>query len=168
VQIATLVYIAVLWLGVLPTALFPGVAWMSSARNHSRTLFAAVRLHPGHVIFTGSPTEWKIASNCLRVVGETPDGRRLTVYANECPGRAGFRIYNPPFDQVMQEMTRVMIRPPLIATSPGAAPLRDISEYFCHSPLETHPRSAAFISARPSMCAARRPASGCEIPSCAV
>jgi len=134
-------YILVLWLGVLPIRLWPFEGWglAGRLRGTARQALAALTLTPGDVIFTGSAGEWKIAANCLRVVGETQAGGQRLLYQSECPNRKGFRLRNPPFDQVLQEMTRVPFDLPLRADSPAARRLREIAAYYCHSPLEAHP-----------------------------
>ncbi len=138
---ACVLYILELWAGVLPTRAWPLDRFHSvrMLRLDARRALGAIALTPGDEIFTGSPDEWKVAANCLDVSGETLTGRTLPVYRHDCPDRPGLRLHNPPFDQVLQEMTRITIIPPLAPGSGPANRVRDIAEYFCHSPLETHP-----------------------------
>ena len=143
-KIACLLYIALLWAGSLPAQIPPldRTPWSREIRLEARRLLRALLLSPGDVIFTGSTTEWKLAANCLQVTGRTDLGGEIHLYENECPNRRGPRLRNPPFDQVLQEMTRVRVRTPLRPGSQEARNLRDIAAYFCHLPLETHPRVA--------------------------
>lgn len=140
-RVACLVYIAVLWAGVIPANL-----WPFSLSDAPRRLFLSARflmsrltLTAGEVIFTGTVGQWKVAANCLSVVGTPVNGEPLVVYANECPNRAGLRLHNPSFDQALQEMTRIEIAPPLRPGSQATRRILDISQYFCRSPLEHAP-----------------------------
>jgi hypothetical protein len=140
-RVACVAYIAVLWAAVIPANLWPFSQSYVPRQIYldARRLMTRLTLTAGEVIFTGTVGEWKIAANCLRVTGAPAIGEALVLYANECPNRSGLRLYNPPFDQVLQEMTRIEITP---ALGPDSLPMRrilDITQYFCRSPLESHP-----------------------------
>ena len=102
-RVACVVYIAVLWAAVIPATRWPFTHSSVSRQLYldARLLMRRLTLTAGEVIFTGTVGEWKVAANCLRVTGAPVIGEALVVYANECPNRSGFRLYNPPFDQVL-------------------------------------------------------------------
>ena len=144
-RVACLAYIGVLWLAVIPTKILPYNPTLTVTHAQAQSALSSIGLSAGDAIFTGSPSEWKIAANCLSVMGETARGARRALYANECPNRAGFRLRNAPLDQTFQEMTRRTIKPPIKADSAVAERLRDISDYFCHSTLVERPPLARVI-----------------------
>ena len=145
-RVAFLVYVAVLWVGVIPVK-FLSSPTLGVARTEARALLRAVGLTPGDAIFASSPTEWKIAINCLRITGTIVSGFEQPAYENECPNRAGFRLRNSAFDQTLQQLTRLTIRPAVRARSHPADRLRDISDYYCHSSLE-EPRGFTSVTLR--------------------
>jgi hypothetical protein len=138
-RVACIAYFCVLWAGVIPTEILPPNPRLTAIRDQARSALASIGITAGLPIFTGSPTEWKIAANCLRVMGDTAQGQRLRLYANECPNRAGFRLRNPPFDQTLQQITRKNVERPVPADSVAADGLREVSDYFCHSSLVERP-----------------------------
>lgn len=138
-RVACVLYIALLWAAVIPANRGPFALTDVSRQLYlnARFLMSRLTLSAGEVIFTGTVGEWKVAANCLKVTGTAATGERRVVYANECPNRSGLRIHNPAFDQVLQEMTRMEIFPPLRRGTRSARRVLDISHYFCHSPLES-------------------------------